>query len=269
MRVSSPSFRRVAALLLLIAAVAGCSKDKNPTSPGAIASQDAADDLALQTVASLSVTAADLQAAVATVPQEAAAPARTATPTQAQWDTAYTQGGLTFIATRTFFDADGSILPDYGPTAARMTWTSHIYGTVEYPRDTASVEHRATIDVRGIQPAQDTLRFDGGVFDTLVNRFRSYDGTRTRYGAWRSYFTLENVRILKSALAAGLGYPIAGRCTFAVSLDRLRSNDIADVASHVDATVLVTFNGTTVVDVVVDGTYRYRWNLVNGQVTRA
>jgi len=255
--------RRLVAIPLLIALAGGCSKDKTPTSPGNLAGQDAADDLALQTVASVTVTGADLNAAVSTVPSGAAAPAR------AQWDTTFTQGGLTFVATRNFYDIANNQLSGYGPTAVKMTWTSHVYGTAVFPRDTATVNHRATIDVHGIQPARDTLQFDGGVFDTLTNRFRSYDGTRTRYGLWRSYFTIDNVRILKSAIAAGIGYPIAGTASFAVSLDRLRSNNVGDVESHVDATVLVTFNGSTLADVVVDGTYHYKWNLVNGQITRA
>lgn len=254
---------RLALLAVAVALAAGCSSDKGPTSPLNPAGQDAADDVALQAVASLELTATDINLSVATVPQGATRP------TRAQWDTTFTQGGLTFVATRNFFDSGDYLLPDYGPTAVKMTWTSHISGTVEFPRDTAIVEHRATIDVHGIQPAQDTLHFDGGVFDTLTNRFRSYDGTRTRYGHWASFFGIDDVRLLKSAIAAGLGFPIAGRATFTVSLDRLRSSDVADIESHVDATVVVTFNGTTLADVLVNGAYRYKWNLVNGQVTRA
>ena len=251
----------LAALALLIALAVGCSSDKNPTSvdPG---QQDAADDLALQTVASISLTAADIQAAVSTVPSGAARP------TRAQWDTTFTQGGLTFVATRNFYDAGNTQLPDYGPTAVKMTWTSHVTGTIEYPRDTADVVHRATIDVHGIQAGKDTLHFDGGVFDTLLNRFRSYDGTRTRYGLWKSFVNIEDVRFLKSAIAAGLGVPIGGGARLTVSLDRLRSNQAGDVESHVNAAVNVTFNGTTLADVVVNGSYHYKWNLLNGQVTR-
>lgn len=250
------------AILLWSLLLAGCSNDKSPTGLGNAGAQDQADDLALQTVASVTLAAGDLGAAVGTVPAGAATPAR------AQWDTTFTQGALTFVATRAFFDSGDNLLPGYGPTAVKMTWTSRVFGTVEYPRDTATVIHRATVDVHGIQPGQDTLRFDGGVFDTLTNRFRSYDGTRVRYGFWRSYSTIEDVRLLKSALAAGLGYPIHGRLSFAVTLDRLRSNNLADVESHLEATVVVAFDGTILADVVVNGSYRYKWNLVNGQVAR-
>ena len=254
---------RLLAIASLLALAGGCSSNKsNPASPGNVTAQDAADDVALQTVASAGVTAADLNAAVSTVPAGAAAPAR------ALWDTTYTQGGLTFVATRNFYDAANHPLAGYDTSAVKMTWTSHITGTVQSQRDTATVIHRATIDVHGIQSGQDTLRFDGGVFDTLTNHFLSYDGTTRRYGYWKSYVTIDNVRLLKSMIAAGLAIPIGGTATFTVSLDRLRSNNILDVSSHVDATVILTFNGTTLADVVVNGTYRYKWNLVNGTVSR-
>lgn len=260
---------RFVALGLMGVLFAGCSDDKNPASPIEIVRQDMADDVALQTVASLSVTAADLQAAMASVPQATNASVRVAAPVRAMWDTIYTQGGLTVVASRDFYDASGNVLPAYGPNAVKMTWTSQVYGTAMFPRDTASVDHHGRVDVTGITPAQDTLRCDGTVSDSLVNRFRSYDGNHTRYGLWKSLLTIEQVRFLKSMIAAGLAYPIAGRCDLIVLLDRLRSNDVTDVEFHDVADVVVTFNGTALADVIVHGSYRYKWNLVNGQITRA
>lgn len=254
-------------LILTILAVAGCSKDNtNPAAPAQGITQDTADDLALQAAVSLDVTGSDIEAAVGSTPAAASGASR---PARAQWDTTFTQGALTFTATRNFFDAGGNVLADYGPTAVRMLWTSHIYGTKEWPRDTATVNHQAVLDVRGIQPPQDTLQFDGGVFDTLLNRFRSYDGTRTRYFLWTSYFTIEDVRWLKSALAGGASWPVSGKCTFDVSAYRLRSNNASGVETHYQATVIVVFNGTSQPDVVVNGTFHYKWNMLTGQVTRA
>ena len=54
-----------------------------------------------------------------------------------------------------------------------------------------------------------------------------------------------------------------------VSADRLRSTSRADVEVHIDATVVVTFNGTSQPEIVVNGTWRYRWNMVTGVVIRA
>jgi hypothetical protein len=134
-------------------------------------------------------------------------------------------------------------------------------------RDTATVGRNAALDLRGIQAGQDTLRLDGTALDTLLNRFRSFDGTRTRYFYWTSGLTIANVRILKSTLQTGF-LPVGGTVTLVVSADRLRSNNRTDVETHLNVTVVITFNGTQLVDLVVDGRYRYRWNVETDEVTR-
>ncbi len=48
----------------------------------------------------------------------------------------------------------------------------------------------------------------------------------------------------------------------------LRSNDRADVEAHLNATVVVTFNGTSQPEIVVNGVWHYRWNPGTGIVTR-
>jgi len=255
-----------AALILVILGVAGCSKKStNPSSTQAQVTQDVADDLALQTAASLDVTEADILTAVSTTPATATGASQ---PARAQWDTTFTQGALTITATRNFFDAAGNVLPDHDPIAVRLLWTSHIFGTREWPRDTAAVDHEAVLDVRGIQAGVDTLKFDGGVFDSLFHRFRSYDGTRTRHFLWKSYTTIEDVRHLKSLIVQGSRWPISGQCQFEVSADRLRSNNVTDVETHFEATVIVVFNGTSQPDVLVNGMYHYKWNMVTGTITR-
>jgi hypothetical protein len=150
----------------------------------------------------------------------------------------------------------------------RLTWTSRAYGTVEGPRDTATVGHAAVLDVHGIQSTEDTLRFDGGSQDTLLNSFRSWDGGHVRHFYWTGLTTVGAVRILKSSYQQG-GWPVSGSVTFVISADRLRSNDRADVEAHLDATVVVTFNGTSQPLIVVNGTYRYRWNMQTDVITRA
>jgi hypothetical protein len=193
--------------------------------------------------------------------------ARQAVPARAAWDTTIVWNGLSYEASRIFYDALDNELPDYGPLAVRMRWTSRAYGAYQGPRDTATVGHDAVLDVRGIQVAQDTVRFDGVCRDTLLNTFRSLDGLRVRYFYWVSELTVDRVRILKSTLPGG--YPIDGTATYVVSADRLRSNNRSDVEVHFDAVVVVTFNGTNEPEIVVNGTYRYRWNLQTGQITRA
>ena len=149
-----------------------------------------------------------------------------------------------------------------------MRWTSRAYGTYQGVRDTASVGHATTMDFRGIQAGQDTVKINGVCSDTLQNTFRSLDGVFVRYFLWIGSAAVNDLRILKSTVSTG-AWPIDGSISYAVSVDRLRSNNRADVEFHFQAVVDVTFNGTNEPEIVVNGTYRYRWNMQTGQVTRA
>jgi hypothetical protein len=255
-----------AALLFLLPLVAGCS-NKVVVPIGGV-DQQAADEIALQAATSLTVVGGDVEFAVLTVPLAPQAGARQARPARALWDTTIVSGGITYEASRTFYDAAGGELAGYGPLATRMRWTSRAYGTYQGPRDTASVGHDALLDFTGIEVGQDTVRIDGICRDTLENRFRSLDGTRVRYFYWVSSTTVSAVDRLRSAGPVD-GWPLSGTITYVVSADRLRSNNRADVEAHFDATVVVTFNGTSTPSIVVNGAWRYRWNMVTGAITRA
>ena len=260
------SFKACAMVLLILPLIAGCGS--KVTAPGGDMTAQTADDLAVQTATSLTVVGGDFQIALSATPQASAAGARQARPARAVWDTTFTWNGITYEASRTFYDALDNEMPDYGPMAWWMRWTSRAYGAYQGPRDTASVGHDALLDFHGIYFGQDTVRADGTCRDTLENRFRSLDGLRVRYFYWVSSTTIDAVRILKSTLSTG-GWPISGTVTYMVSADRLRSNNRTDVEAHMDATVVVTFNGTYEPEIVVNGTYRYRWNMQTGAVTRA
>jgi hypothetical protein len=246
----------------LLVSVAGCGSD-NPAAPGGSVSHEEADDVATQSLLSVNLFGDELGAAVGST---SSAPLTRMS--QTAWDTTFTTpAGLTYEASRTFYDAADNLLPDYGPTAVRMNWVSHASGFVATLRDSATVGHALVLDVRGIQPTTDTLRFDGVSTDTLLNRFRSLDGTRTRFYFWRSALTLADIRFLKSQIQAGTPRP-TGVATMAIAVDRLRSYDRFDVASHFEVTAVFTFDGTDLAGILVDGRYAYRWNLVTGVVTR-
>lgn len=260
-----PFHVRAALVLLALPLIAGCGN--KVTAPSSGMTSTTADDIAVQTVASLGIMGGDVQFAVSTTPPASAARTRRARPALALWDTTFVYGGITYEATRDFYDELDNLLPSYGPTAVRLHWTSRAYGTYEGPRDTASVGHTGVLDVRGIQAGQDTVQFDGACHDTLLSTFRSLDGTRTRYFLWISSSTLDRVRHLKSTLGS-VSAPLSGTATFTVSADRLRSNDRADVEAHFDAHVVVLFNGTMQPVIVVDGAFTYHWNMVTGMITR-
>jgi hypothetical protein len=270
------SFRALGALVLVPLVLAGCGSTR-PTNPTGFAAQESADDMAIQAVLSLQVTGGDINGAYSSTPP--AAPQRIATgtslrhvvtPARAQWDTSYTSNDFTYEASRTFYDALDDPLVVWGPTAVRVNWTSRAYGTHATVLDTTTLGHHAVIDIRGIQSGQDTLTVDGACNDTLQNVFHSLDGLRKRYFHWVSGTSIAGVRILKSQVALGGGpIPIGGTVTFVVSADRLRSNNVADVEAHLDAMVVVTFNGTDTPTIVVNGTYHYHWHLSTNQITRA
>ena len=249
--------------IALIAGVNGCSDDSNPTSPEPNVSQQEADDVALQTLLTVNIFGDDLGNAISSTP---AGPA--ARPFRAQWDTTITSGsGLTYQASRTFYDAANNALADYGPTAVRLRWTSHAAGLVVTPRDSVTIGHALLLDVRGIQSAVDTLQLDGSQSDSLLNKFTSYDGLRTRIYNWRSTLTLINVRFPKSQVVTG-PRP-TGLATLAIAVDRLRTYNRLDVESHFDVAVVIVFDGSTVAHVLVDGRYAYNWDLLTGEITRA
>jgi hypothetical protein len=248
----------------LVAGAIGCGKDKsNPAAPQPAVTQEEADDVAIQTQFTFNIFGDDLGTAVASTP---AGPA--ARPARALWDTTFSNGGgLTYEASRTFYDAADNPLADYGPTAVRLRWMSHASGLIHTPRDSATVGHALTLDVRGIQASDDTLKLDGTSADTLLNKFHSFDGTRTRLYYWRSSLQIINVRFAKDQIPTG-PRPI-GTATMTIAVDRLRSYDRLDVASHFDVSVVVTFDGSGVAVLVVDGRYTYHWDLDSGDVTRA
>jgi hypothetical protein len=255
----------VALLLLALPLITGCgNKVTAPSGTG----QQTADDLAIQAVTSMTLVGGDVQLSIASTPPSAPMSARRAAPARALWDTTVVMNGITYEASRTFYDASDNALPGWDPLAVRLRWTSRAYGTYQGPRDTASVGHDALLDVRGIQSGEDTLTFDGQCRDTLQNTFRSLDGTRMRYFLWVSSTAVNAVKFLKSTLGTG-AWPLSGTVTYIVSADRLRTNNRTDVEAHFDATVVVIFDGTPFPEIVVNGTYHYRWNMLTGTVSRA
>src|SRR5262245_38636455 len=190
------TYRAWAALTLLALFLnAGCTN--KVTSPPSGMTTTEADDIAVQTVASMGVVSGDVQFAVTTTPPANLARAREWKPAAGQWETTFVSGGIVYTATRDFYDAGDNLLPGYGPTAVRLHWTSHASGTYQGPRDTASVSHDGVLDVRGIEAGNDILTFDGASHDTLQNTFRSMDNLRTRYFLWISSCTVNAVKIVK------------------------------------------------------------------------
>ena len=282
-----------AILVILGFGLGACSTA--PTTPSAL-SQQAADDIALQAAGSLTGTSGglmlELDASAGSVPQNGALRLRPGDPhlgyrgvytngaaafrlrpgdpnaaaTSASAETTFSAGAITYTVTRTFYDADGNPLPDYGPSATRLRLTARATGSISTAQWSASVGRAGILDVTGIESAEDTLQFDGAGNDTVQCHFLSYDGNRERYLYALGGRSLEAVRLLKNRDANP--YPLSGKARWAWAVDRLRSDNRQDVEMHYTALVVVTFNGTADPEIVVDGTYHYHVNLNSGAITR-
>jgi hypothetical protein len=236
---SSPGLKVLAAALLVLAvAVGGCGTTKSPTGPATSGlTQSEANDVALQTGFALDYLGFDVQGAGGSLPTSPLS-ARLASPLRAAWDTTITFGNLTAVVSCNFYNTHDDLLPGYGPTAVRMNWRSHIWGSRETYRDTATVQHHANLDFTGIQLTDTAI---------VVN------------GSWRSTLTGANVRIRRSD-----GRLLSGTLTYVASVDRLFSYQAGDVEKHWSVVVVITFDGTTQPDVVVNGTWHYKWNMDAG-----
>jgi hypothetical protein len=263
-------------LLLLASMLAGCggSGGESPVAPDPGLAQDVADDIALQTSASVVAGKggwlAEVEAAGA-MSGSASAPAplrwQADVPTPSYSETTFTRGGITVTMTRRFFDESGAELPSYGPTADRLLATCRASGTHESEGYSGSLGRIGWLDVHNLLASKDTLVVDGGSNDTLISQFTAMDPSHTRYFYWLSQGSIAGVRALKDRSVNP--YPLSGAASWTVSVDILRDGDRGNVEKHLDATVVVVFNGTADPDLWVSGTYRYKLNLDTGLVIRA
>jgi hypothetical protein len=246
-------------LLALALVAGGCGTSKNPASPvPSELTQSEANDVALQTSFALDQIGLDVEGGGSSI-FSGPALRQGATPMHTAWDTTVTFGGMTVEVSRNFFDAGNDLLAGYGLTAVRMNWKSHIWGTVESPRDTATIQHHSDLDFTGIQWADTAFTLAGTCADTLLNRFRSLDGLVTSYGYWRSTLIAAAIAVRKAD-----GLPLSGTLTYVVKVDKLRSGALGDVEKHLSATVVITFNGTRLPDVVINGVHRFQWDMLRG-----
>lgn len=255
----------VVALLAFALIATGCgTAEKHPTNPvPSTLTQSEADEIAAQAPLALAQIGLDVEGGTGGL-SSAPSLRQGAMPLRAVCGATSVPGGLEAWFSCGFYDAEGTLLEAYGPSAVRMNWRSHIWGTLVTPRDTAAIQHHSNLDFTGIQPADTAVVLNGACADTLLNRFRSADSLVTGYGFWRSTLAAANVVVRKAG-----GPPSSGTLTLRVKLDALRSSSTGDVIKRVDATVVVTFNGTRHPDVVVAGTYRYKWDMDHGTVTAA
>lgn len=262
-----PMVRRFLGAAVVALVAAGCGDDSatNPSNTDV----DAADDVAVQAAAGAAAATGGLEFELAAAGAGFLLGSEVldskSTPLQTAADTTFTLSGLTFTQSRTFYDLQGDPLPGYGLTAVRLVIDSRVTGSIVTARYSATVRRTGTLEVRGIQALADTLRFDGTAQDTVQCAFHSLRGARQRYFYTVDTRSVENVAVLKDRTANP--WPLSGRIVWTVAADRLRSNNRNDIEWHFAGTAILNFDGTSTPELVVNGTFHYRVNLLTGEIT--
>jgi len=179
--------RHLFALAAAALVVAGCSDDKTPTTPiDTTASQQDADDAAQQVGVIVGAeNGVTLQPWI--VPGSLGA-RRVTSPLGVTQDTTVHVGAVTWLLTRTFYDAGNVQQASFNSTTtARVTITGTGAGDVATATDTTSYGGAIALDVTGLLPASDSLRFTGTRHDTLTTSFESRFRVRTEVGLRRGH----------------------------------------------------------------------------------
>jgi hypothetical protein len=272
MRLANPPLIRSAVALALTIGLAACSKA--PTKP-TDAQQSQADEVAAHFGGAMAednggaMAAFDAMAASGGAQGAPGAPgmrgARAFRASAAAAETTFSVGGVDWTLNRRYFDSLGVEHPTLSPLVTRMTVDARATGTIDNPPAfQATLAHSGSHVVDGLESAQDTLRFGGSTRDTVQSQFQI--GARTAYAYSVGRRTYGGVRLLKDRSTNP--WPLSGTANDTIAVDRLRTNDRNDVISHLDATVVIVFNGTQFADLTVNGTFRYRLDLRTGATNR-
>jgi hypothetical protein len=260
----------LAALLLATAGLAG-SCAKTPTDPS-VTAQLTADDIATQVGVSASNDnggmMAEYDGLVSSVPNSPpTAPSRRSPPIThvVSTDTTFTSGNLTFTISRVFYSG-ANALAGWDTSATSVVGTAWVHGSVTAERFTATIGRGGSLTVNGIHYGVDTLVVDGAGHDTTNAHVVSLDGQHSADFHMLASRTLAAVRVLKNRTSNP--WPLSGTATWVISVDKLRGGPNGQVETHVDATVVVTFNGTQNPTVVVNGNYHYTLDLASDAIAR-
>lgn len=248
--------------LVCYLALTGCSSS---TAPESSLSQQDADLIAAQLAASLASSNGGAMVEIDAAREHAVAASAGRFGT-ASSETTFASGNVSYSLTIRFYDAGGSELPGWDTTAVRMVVQARATGDFSSPECTTSVAHSALHDVTGIELLSDRLTFNGTAGDTLEADFTDLEPSAIEWLDWRSATDWESVVALKDP---GVNpYPLSGRLRWRAVADALFQNNGQQVQTHHEVTAWVTFNGTRFPEIVVDGRYSYRVDLVTGSVQR-
>jgi hypothetical protein len=250
-------------LLLTLAALglAGCSKATAPLNAISNAqSNEAAVEVGMMVYAGTTPDVVPANA-VANGPSGTLR-GRGATPAAAE--TTVTNGNVTWTLALRWFDAGSNEQPYYDPaTTVRLQANSHGNGTVIGPEATATLHSAGAADLMGVNEAATDVTTNATRNDTLSWTASNPSGSVS--SLTRSTGTLANV---VEAKPVDQNYPASGTGTWDVDVNRQVQGDAGSISDHFVAHVVVTFNGTHLVPLVVNGTHHFLLDLDTGAVTQ-
>lgn len=266
----SRSVRRALAPCILIALVAlvmsGCSaatKATQPQSLNSTESNEAAGQVGILMYAAGTPNAAPSSLVAGRASLFAGQP--DTRPQVVAAETTITNGNVTWTLAVHWFDAADQVQAIYDPlTTVRMHTDSRGTGSVTTTNGSATLGAAGSFDTRGVEAAQTELTTNGTQADTLSYTLQGPSGSITVLGLCDGVLT--NVVETKPVAAH---YPSSGMGTWLIDVTRHFEAGAGSVVEHYTATVVVTFNGTHLVPLVVNNTYHYTLDLDTGHVTQA
>ena len=254
-----------ASLLLALAALAlaGCNAAKvaSPQNPVTAAqSSEAAIEVGMMVYAGTEPTPVP-SSLVAGGPRTPSA-FRIVSPAMAE--TTITNGSVVWTLAVHWFDASSNEQASYDPaTTVRMHADSHGTGTVTGTNGSATLRSGGVLDLSGIDQNATQLTTNSTRSDTLSGSASGPSGSITTL----TYSTGALANVVE-AKPVSQNHPASGTGTWDLDVTRQVSSGGGSISEHFVAHVVVTFNGTHLVPLVVNGTYHFMLDLDTGQVTQ-
>jgi len=254
------------AFALTALALAGCSADKVASPQNTLTtaqSNEAAVEVGMMIYAGMQPNPVPASVVAGDPRSASALSGRLATPAMAE--TTITNGNVTWTLAVHWFDAGSNEQPYYDPASTvRLQANSRGTGTVTGPNGTATLKSGGILGMLGINADASQLTTDATRIDTL---------SWTAIGPNGSISTLTyctgTLADVVEAKPVDQHYPASGTGTWDLDVDRQIESYGSSISEHFVAHVVVTFNGTHLVPLVVNGTHHFMLDLDTGQVTQA
>ena len=244
-------------------ALAGCSLNKI-TSPQTTLSNAQSNEAAAEVGMMVYAGTEPTPVPAALVAGDPRSPSLLRLATPAMAETTVTSGNVVWTLVVHWFDAGSNEQSIYNPaTTVRMQADSRGTGTVTGPNGAATLKSGGVLNVSGIDQSAVQLTTNATRNDTLSWTATGPSGSISTLT--HSTGSLSNV---VEAKPISQNYPATGNGTWDLDVNRRIEGGPASVDEHFAAHVVVTFNGTHLVPLVVNGTHHFLLDLDTGLVTQ-